>query len=131
MRSVWRSSAIFVATYLFSVGVAMWINNPVLCVYGPSSDFGCEGFVLYFPLWALLYSPLVVLALIIAHPKKLRGEPYARGFLLSSYLVVTVIALELSFIFDVGPIILAEWILIGGLFIFLRRLVLSESRRPV
>lgn len=110
----------------------MWINNPVLCLGDPKFGDGCAGFTLYYPLWALLYSPLVAFALFIARPKKLRGVRYARGVLLSLCLIVTLIALEVSFVLDVSLLVLiAEWISLGVLFFLFRSLLLSESRKAV
>jgi hypothetical protein len=132
VRSTWFSSAIFILAYFVCTGAAMWINNPVLCLGDPTYDDGCGGFVLYLPLWALLYSPLVALALVIARPGELRAERYARGSLLLIYLILIVTALEVSFVLDIGLfVLLVEWAAISILFVLLRSLVLSESRRPI
>ena len=137
MLSAWASSAIFVAAYIGCVGVAMWINNPVLCLGDPKFGNGCGGFSLYYPFWTLSFSPLVVVALVVARPTQLHGYR-VRGLLLSVCLLLIVSAVEVSFVFDIGlPVLLAEYVLLGALFFFLRSLALSQSgyrrgsKRPV
>lgn len=51
--------------------------------------------------------------------------------LLGIYLALIVLALEVSFVNDIGlPVLLAEWVLFGVLFFLLRKLKLDMVSKP-
>jgi hypothetical protein len=125
----WFSSVLFGVTYLVGVAMLMWVNTAVLCLGDPKFGGGCGGFDLYFPLWALFYTPIVATALLLTWSGKVRHLPRIRAKLLCAYLVLIMSALEWSFVTDSQwPILLIEWVILGMTFSVLRALALSRWR---
>ena len=125
MRSSWLSSILFGVTYLVGVATLMWVNTAVLCLGDPKFGGGCGGFDLYFPVWALFYTPVVMTALILTWSGKVRHLPGIRTKLLCAYLVLILSTLEWSFVNDSQWSILAHWVILGTTFFLLRSLALS------
>lgn len=129
MHNYWSSCAVFVGVYLTSVAAIIWTMTSVLCLGDPKFDNGCGGFSLYYTIWALAYSPLVALALVLVRPSKLSHAPKRRNALLAAYLGLIIVAIGGSLALDVELMILAiALVVLGFTFALLRWWVQTKGQ---
>ena len=70
---------------------------------------------IYFPLWSAFYAPAVIVSLVFLWRSRQQGWCLWR--LASLYLALIFMALEISFVFDLGWIVLLlEFVILGLLF---------------
>jgi len=86
------------ASYLLFSLVLMIVNTAALGLGDPK--FGSEGWHLYWPLWAAVFSPVVIVVILVRTVNRPIHRSSWRFYLLA--LVVILVAMEASFVVDLG-----------------------------
>ena len=89
-------SALFVIAYLLATGAIMYANTAWLGL--GDRKLGTEGWRFYWGLWSFFFSPVCIGAMAAAW---LAGRQ-SRVFLLAWFFVITMIAMDLSFLMDIS-----------------------------
>jgi hypothetical protein len=102
------------AVYVFATGGLMYANTNWFGL--GDVKFGADGWMLYWPLWAIFFSPIVLAAVFIAWSFRFPGVRGIAFFL--ACLLTTLASLEISFVLDVSaPIVLFECVLLPIAFV--------------
>ena len=102
----------FCVAYLAGVFGLIWFDLHVLDLGDPKFRTSVD---IYFPLWSAFYAPAVIAALAFLWRSRQQGWRLWR--LAGLYLAFIFLALEISFIFDLGWIVLLlEFVILGLLF---------------
>jgi len=102
----------FCVAYLAGVFGMIWFDLHVLGLGDPKFQTSVD---FYFPLWSTFYTPVVVIALVFLWRSRQRGWRLWR--VAGIYLLLTFIALECSFVFDIGwAVFIVEFALLTLLF---------------
>ena len=101
-------SLVVVVAYVLITAAIMYFNLAVLKL-GDPKYVGGGPFELYWPLWMGLYTPLVIASLAAIGMADIRGP--ASFKIAGLLLVLIVVLLEVSFVFDVAwYTVLIEWV---------------------
>ncbi len=115
----------FLASYLAGVFGLIWFDLHVLDLGDPKLRTSVD---IYFPIWSAFYSPAVITALIFLW--RSRQQHWRLWRLAGLYLALIFSALEISFIFDLGWIVLLlEFVMLSVLFRMIKQT--SEKVRYV
>ena len=102
----------FCVAYLAGVLGLIWFDLHVLDLGDPKFRTSVD---IYFPLWAAFYTPAVIAAFVFLWRSRLQGWRLWR--LVGLYLALILLALEVSFCFDLGwVVLLLEFVILGLLF---------------
>ena len=102
----------FLFAYLAGVFGLIWFDLHILDLGDPKFQTSVD---VYFPLWSAFYSPAVIAALVFLWRSRLHGRRLWQ--LAGLYLALILLALEISFAFDLGWIVLLlEFAMLGLLF---------------
>jgi hypothetical protein len=97
----------FIATYVLTVGAILFVNIGVFHIVDPKfRKMWIEAWLeIYWPLWAVFYSPSAMLALLACwYARPLR--PRDATALLGSYLALMIVAIEIAWVLDAHPLFL-------------------------
>jgi hypothetical protein len=102
----------FCVAYLAGIFGFIWVDLHVLDLGDPKFRTSVD---IYFPLWSAFYAPAVIVSLVFLWRSRQQGWCLWR--LASLYLALIFMALEISFVFDLGWIVLLlEFVILGLLF---------------
>jgi len=91
-----QMAVVFIAIYILLVGVLMYMNTNVLGLGDPK--FGGQGWLFYWPLWGIMYSPAIVAILFFLPERNIANSQ----LMFSAALIIILLVLEISFFYDIG-----------------------------
>lgn len=102
----------FCIAYLAGVFCLVWMDLNIFGLGDPKFRTSAD---IYFPLWSAIYSPTVITAFVFLWRTRLRD--WRLWQLAGAYLLLILVVLEISFILDIGwVVLLVEFVIFALLF---------------